>query len=143
MSNHFHILAKEIEEGGLSAFMQKVGTAHTMYFDKKYDKSGGLFQGTFKAKHVDNDRYLKYIYAYIHLNAVDLVEPGWRERGLRNVVRVNEHLKNYRYSSLPDYIGTSRREAKILKKGAFPKYFSSPKDIWLELSEWLNFDPEA
>ena len=78
MSNHLHLLMKEIIVNGISIFMQKLGTAHTMFFNKKYDRSGSLFQGPFKAKHINNDRYLKYIYAYIHLNQVDLIEPGWK-----------------------------------------------------------------
>ena len=114
-----------------------------MYFNKKYDRSGGLFQGTYKAKHIDNDRYLKYIYAYIHLNAVDLIEPRWKERGIRNINKINEHLKNYKFSSLPDFVGPGRIESKILNKELFPKYFESPRDIWNDLNDWLDYDPKA
>src|SRR3989338_5254383 len=50
MSNHFHLLLHEKEEGGISIFMQKLITAYTMYFNKKYERTGALFAGRFKAE---------------------------------------------------------------------------------------------
>lgn len=44
---------------------EKLLTAYAMYFNKKYDRIGPLFRGTFKAEHVDRDEYLKYLFAYI------------------------------------------------------------------------------
>lgn len=41
-----------------------------MYFNTKYERTGSLFEGKFKAEHLDSDRYLKYIFAYIHLNPI-------------------------------------------------------------------------
>ena len=61
MPNHFHLLVQEKEEGGISRFMQKVTTGYTMYFNERHGRSGGLFQGRFKATHANNDRYLKYL----------------------------------------------------------------------------------
>src|SRR3989344_2776781 len=43
MPNHFHLLIREVEEGGISKFMQKVTTGYTMYFNKRHDRSGSLF----------------------------------------------------------------------------------------------------
>lgn len=59
-------------------------TAYTMYFNKKYERTGSLFQGTFKAEHLDRDEYLKYIFTYIHLNPIKLIDPKWRENGIKN-----------------------------------------------------------
>src|SRR3989338_7110933 len=56
MPNHFHILVNEIIENGLSRFMEKLATGYSMYFNKKYERVGPLFQGRFKGEHVDNDR---------------------------------------------------------------------------------------
>ena len=78
MSNHFHLLVHERIENGISLFMQKLSTAYTMYFNKRYERSGALFQGRFKAKHLDSDNYLKYIFAYIHLNPVEIIDNGWK-----------------------------------------------------------------
>src|SRR3989344_7070503 len=51
MPNHFHLLLREKEEGGVSRFMQKMTTAYTMYFNKRYDRTGALLQGKFKSQH--------------------------------------------------------------------------------------------
>jgi len=82
MPNHFHLLVKEVIENGLSKFMEKLATGYSMYFNKKHERVGPLFQGRFKGEHVDNDKYLKYLYAYIHLNPVKLIEPNWKKEGI-------------------------------------------------------------
>ncbi len=64
MPNHFHVLICGKNDGDVSLFMQKLSTAYSMYFNKKYKRTGGLFEGTFKAKHADTDEYLKYLFAY-------------------------------------------------------------------------------
>ena len=69
MPNHFHILLTPAVEGGVHTFMQKLSTGYSMYFNKKYERTGVLFEGKFKARHADSDEYLKYLFAYIHLLA--------------------------------------------------------------------------
>ena len=105
MPNHFHLLLHEKDEGGISLFMQKLATGYSMYFNKKHERIGGLFEGTFRAEHADKDNYLKYLFAYIHLNPVKLIEPKWKEVGVTNVARVKKYLKEYKYSSYVDYLG--------------------------------------
>src|SRR6056297_96108 len=58
MPNHFHLLLSPLIDEGVSQFMRKLGTGYAMYFNKKYDRTGGLFEGKFKAKLADNDEYL-------------------------------------------------------------------------------------
>lgn len=140
MPNHFHILLKEKVDGGTSLFMQKLGTAYTMYFNAKYERTGALFEGRFKASHVDNDRYLKYLYAYIHLNPVKIVDEGWGNRKLLNKKKSQEHLAEYPFSSYLDYTGLSRPENVILSKEYFPKYFATATDFKRMIAEWLAFD---
>lgn len=55
MPNHFHILIKEIQDEGISKFMNKLSTSHSMYFNKKNSRTGALFEDTYKAIHLDND----------------------------------------------------------------------------------------
>jgi len=70
MPNHFHLLIKEKRAGGISEFMKKISTGYSMYFNKRYERTGRLFEGTFKSVHADSDEYLKYLFAYIHLNPI-------------------------------------------------------------------------
>lgn len=99
MPNHFHLLLQEITEGGISKFMQKLGTGYTMFFNEKYVRTGGLFQGTFKAVHIETDAQLRYILHYIHLNPTAL----YTEKS--EVHQKQLFLKQYKWSSFPDYTG--------------------------------------
>ncbi len=139
MPNHFHILITEKEEGGISKFMQKLSTAYVMYFNKKYIRNGGLFEGKFKSRYLDTDKYLKYIFSYIHLNILKLIQKDWKEIGIKNKLQTLEYLKNYQYSSYLDYIGKNRIQNNILNKKDFPKYFNSINDFNKEIFEWLAF----
>src|SRR3989344_8568343 len=64
MPNHFHLLITQTDKGSITRFMQKVSTGYSMYYNKKYQRSGALFEGKFKAEHADNDNYLKYLFSY-------------------------------------------------------------------------------
>ena len=142
MDNHFHILIKEIKEGGISVFMAKLTTGYSMYFNKLHGRVGPLFQSRFKASHADNDAYLQYLFAYIHLNPVKIIEPEWKEKGIQNQRAVEEYLKKYRYSSYEDYVGdanTSREEEMILDKEGFCEYFNSTKDFKDYLADCLAY----
>ena len=79
MPNHIHILVYEKIEKGISIYMLKLLTAYSMYFNLKYKRTGRLYESTFKSSHAGDDRYLKYLYAYIHLNPAKLIEKNWKE----------------------------------------------------------------
>ena len=66
--NHFHFILKQLIDRGVEKFMHRLGSGYTNYFNKKYQRSGSLFQGTFKANHIDSDEYLLYASAYVNLN---------------------------------------------------------------------------
>ncbi len=128
MPNHFHFVLKEIKENGISTFMQKVFTAYTMYFNKKNNRSGTLFAGPFKSKHVADDEYLKHLISYMHLNAAELFEPQWKQ-GVANTAQLEKQLLNYRFSSLPDFLNNKRLERKILGDSIFTYFDSIPTII--------------
>jgi len=141
MPNHFHILITPLSEDGMSRFMQKLSTAYVMYFNRKYKRTGSLFQGKFKAEHVDNDVYLKYIFSYIHLNPVKLIQKDWKQVGLKDKQKAFSYLTDYYYSSFKDYLDEIRVECVILSKGDFPDYFMSKKGFIKEISTWINYKP--
>lgn len=134
MPNHFHILIHEKTKNGISTFMKKLSTAYAMYFNNKYERSGVLFQGRFKTEHINNDRYFKYLYAYIHLNPIKLKKLKWRELkklGLRHEL---EFAKDYHYSSLHEYINNKH---KVVNPSSFPNYFPKIQDHLDDLLEWI------
>lgn len=140
MPNHFHILVTETTEKGISKFMQKLSTAYSMYYNKKYKRSGGLFEGKFKSQHIDNDRYFKYIYSYIHLNPIKLIQKDWKERGIKNKKEAIEFLNKYVYSSYKDYIEEKRIQSKILNIKSYPTYFANKTIFDKEIFEWLSYN---
>mgnify|MGYP002083452786 CR=1 FL=1 len=142
MPNHFHLLIREREEGGISKFMQKLQTGYTMYFNIRHERTGALFQGKFKATHVADDRYLQYLVSYIHLNPVKLIDPTWKETGIQNRQKAEKYLETYRYSSYLDYLGPKRRENILLSMDQLPEYFSSGMDFKSFVTEWLTYKPE-
>ncbi|MEK7114010.1 MAG: transposase [Patescibacteria group bacterium] len=139
MPNHFHLLIRELEDGGISKFMQKLTTGYTMYFNKRHDRNGSLFQGRFKATHVEDDRYMRYLISYIHLNPVKLIDPKWKETGIANRMHAEKYLETYTYSSYLDYLGKKRLEEMILSRKALPEYFSSGSDFKNFVTEWLTY----
>ncbi len=118
MPNHFHILLREKSEGGISRFMQKVGTAYAKYFNEKEERIGGLFVKPFRSKHIDSDAYLNRIIPYIHLNPAELYESGWKDGEVRDMHRLEKRLMEYHYSSLQDFEGAERPEHAILDLAA-------------------------
>ena len=139
MPNHFHILITPLSEDGLSKFMQKLSTAYSMYFNETHQRMGGLFEGKFKSQHMDNDKQLKYIFSYIHLNPIKLINSRWKEIGIRNLETAFKYLNSYQYSSFLDYVGNNRLEKMILKLSDFPNYFPSKNSFKKEITEWLTY----
>ena len=95
MSNHFHLLVQNLEDGITSAYMHRVLTAYSKYFNAKYNKKGHVFEGPFKAVHVKNNNQLLHLSAYIHKNPKEIKTWG-------------KNYDKYPYSSYQDYIGLNR-----------------------------------
>lgn len=70
MPNHFHLLATPADEEGLAHMMQKVGRLYVPWFNQKYGRTGGLFQGRFRTSLVEADRYFLACSRYLELNPV-------------------------------------------------------------------------
>lgn len=66
--NHFHLILKQLKDKGISIFMHRVSTSYTNYFNKKYERSGVLFQGVFQKIHIDNEKYLLWLIGYVNGN---------------------------------------------------------------------------
>lgn len=134
MPNHFHILATPLIKDGISKFMLKLQTGYSMYFNTKNERSGSLFQGPFKSIHADNDRYLEYLFSYIHLNPAKLKEPKWKER-IRSKGGLMKYVETYPYSSYSAYLNDSH---SITDPTKFPDYFSSKDEVASHITDWLT-----
>ncbi len=92
MPNHYHLTIKQLVKDGVSDFMHRIGTAYTKYFNILQDRSGRLFEGTFKAVQVESEEQLIHLTRYQHINphSLDLTP---------------KEIVNYPWSSLPTYLG--------------------------------------
>lgn len=141
MSNHFHILVREKEEGGISKYMLKLMTGYSMYFNKKYKRTGSLFEGKFKSKHIGKDNYFNYLFSYIHLNPIKLIQSDWKENGIKNQKEAISYLADFPYSSFQDFFGFSRKEGGIINRNSLSESFKC--DNVSEIFEWIKNFPQV
>ena len=66
--NHYHMILQQCVDRGIAEFMRRVNGGYTLYFNQKHKRSGSLFQGTFKSKHIHDNDYLLHLSAYVNLN---------------------------------------------------------------------------
>jgi putative transposase len=76
MPNHFHLILSPKTEQGISNFMHKLGTAFGRFFNEKYNRTGRLFEGPFKAKLIDNKSYFFYLTLYLHVINPEELQPN-------------------------------------------------------------------
>ncbi len=69
MSNHVHLLIRERKES-IGDSIKRIGVAYARYYNKKYDRSGHLFQDRFLSEPVNNIEYFMTLMRYIHQNPV-------------------------------------------------------------------------
>jgi putative transposase len=104
--NHYHILMRQKRESGIERFMHKIGTSYTNYFNKRYDRTGALFQGRFKSAHIKSNDKLLYLSVYVNCN-----------------IEVHGHgnASGYKWCSFPSYLG--KKSGDIVKKELVMKQF--------------------
>jgi len=121
MPNHFHILAKQIRDNGISTFLSKLSNSYTKYFNTRYKRVGPLFQGSFKAVRIENDDQLLHVSRYIHLNPL--------------IDYLTRNLRMYPYSSYPEFLdvtkGFSQKDVilnNFSKRSSYEKFVLNQED---------------
>lgn len=95
MPNHFHLLLRQEDDGGISKYLADFQNSFTKYFDAKHKRSGALFDRQFKAVHVESENQLLHLTRYIHLNPYS------------SGIVTKDQITHYPYSSLPEYLSGS------------------------------------
>lgn len=140
MPNHFHLILKQLVENGISMFMHKMGTGYTNFFNKRYERSGALFQGPFKAVYVKTDEQMMQLCRYIHLNPASIFQPKWKEEGIKNLEETASFLKKYKWSSYLDYVGIKNYPSLLNKEFIMKSYFVGEQDYEKFVISGLNED---
>ncbi len=139
MPNHFHLVLEQLVDNGISAFMHKLSTAYVMAFNKKHERTGRLFEGSFKTRFIKDDTYLLYLSKYIHLNPVSIIDPRWKERGVNDWEKINKYLESYRWSSYMDYVDI-KNFPSIINKGFLRQYYFNGKQYKDFINSYLTDD---
>ena len=91
MPNHYHFLLRQDSDIPISTFIQRIFNSYTKAYNKKYERSGTLFEGRFKAIHVDKEGYLLHLCKYIHANPVKAL--------------LVEAPEEWEFSNYPEWVG--------------------------------------
>ena len=119
MPNHFHIYITGSKSSrskasgkndSISIFLQKLSTAYAKYFNTKYKRTGSLFEGKFKAVHIKDDIQAKYLFSYIHLNPIKLIQSDWKENGIKDPQKAFQFLDSYKWNSFNYFKGKKLSE---------------------------------
>jgi len=110
MPNHIHMLIYQRQPHAMAQFMRSLLTSYVGYFNKKYKRSGSLFESKYKASMIENEPYLQHITRYIHMNP--------------------KHWLTYEWSSLPYYL--QQAEVSWVRPKRVLSQFATP-------AEYLNF----
>lgn len=128
MPNHFHMLIYQDSPEAMTRLMRKVATAYSVYFNRKYRRSGRLFQGPYRAKKITSESYFLHITRYIHLNPKDYLGWEWSSLdvflGYRNFLWVH-----------PGKVMSMSREQYLTYLEDYTDYAKSLKDLRSELAD--------
>jgi len=108
MTNHVH-LHMETTATEIGQTMKLVNMQYAVYFNKKYQLTGHLFQDRFRSELVNKDSHNLEINRYIHLNPVR--------------AKIVDKPENYPWSSYRAYLGTS--EDDLVSKSKILGYFQN------------------
>ncbi len=96
MPNHFHLLLTPRLDNGVGKLMQYVGRYYVQYFNGRYDRTGTLWEGRYRATLLDPKTYLLPVCHYVESNPVraGLVERvsdyAWSSHGvMRRAARIH------------------------------------------------------
>jgi hypothetical protein len=92
MSNHIHLLLREIKEK-LSEYLKRISSSYVYWYNNKYERCGHLFQDRFKSEPVENDKYFLTVLRYIHQNPIKAA--------------IIDSMESYRWSSYNEYLNHS------------------------------------
>lgn len=117
MDNHYHLLV-ELQEANLSQAMQWLNVSYSVWFNRRHQRSGHLFQGRFKSVVVSREEWGLGLSRYLHLNPVRVAALGQSKaqrrqsrqgiKGRPDPAQLRQRLavlRQYRWSSYRAYIG--------------------------------------
>lgn len=137
MNNHYHLLVSEKVGNGISLFMHKMNMGYTKYFNKRYERSGVLWQGKHRKVLIERDAHFLYIPFYIHLNPLDYTHPEWRKGEVQDIAGALVALQNYRWSSHLDYFGRHNFPS-VIQRNEISHVLGTPDEYERTITEIIS-----
>lgn len=125
MPNHYHLILNE-GENVISSIMQSINTTYAIYFNKKHDRVGHLFQGRFRSKAIEDESYFLTAVRYVHNNPVSA-----------NLVN---DIYRYRWSSYRSYLQINDKDKLIERRFLLNMISTSPEKA---IREFVNFSKQV
>jgi len=101
MPTHLHLIMQQLEEEGISRYMNLVLKSYSKYFNTKHKRKGPLWEGRFKSILVEDDEQFLHLTRYIHLNPVS--------------ASLVSDPKNWEFSSYKEYTNSAKKRVCDLK----------------------------
>lgn len=138
MPNHFHIIAKQLVDGGMAKFMQRLCISYAKYFNIKNNRRGALFISKYKSIHVKKDSQMRHLITYVHANPLDLIMPQWRLGKIKNLKKAKEFLEDYKWSSYPLYAKDEGLDLilQIITKKMVDVFYPKKQDHFEDIRLW-------
>ena len=102
MSNHVHMLVHEKNED-IPQIMKRIGSSYAWWYNRKYQRTGHVFQGRYGSECVEDDGYLLTVIKYIHRNPVQ--------------ARMVSEPEDYHWSSIHAYYGNPEYPTRLTDTG--------------------------
>jgi len=126
MTNHVHLLISENTDS-ISRIMSRIGTRYAYWYNRKYGRSGHVFQGRYGSECVEDDSYLLTVVRYIHNNPV---KAG-----------IVQRPEDYKWSSIHSYYGEREYPLGFTEPGmVLSKFHEQPEKAMAEFREFMVED---
>ncbi len=118
MENHVHLLLYDPERQ-VPVMMKKLGVSYSRFFNKKYERTGHLFQDRYRSENVENDAYLLTVFRYILRNPekagiCKASEYRWSSYGL--------------YGDKRSFVDTGMLEGMLGEKDKYAEWIAEKND---------------
>lgn len=123
MPNHYHLILKQNSEHPLSKCIQHTFNSYTKAINKRYRRSGTLFEGKYKAREIYDTRTILEVSRYVHRNPLD--------GGLV------KNIEDWKYSNYHEWI--SSRNGSLCDKKFIKAHFPNPDDYKKYVLDYYSF----
>lgn len=153
MTNHYHLLI-ETKESNISEAMKKLNSLYSIYFNKKYKRSGHLWQGRFASYYLYDDVHFWYVAKYIERNPIKakMVKQidhykyqsffQWKYKLQHYPLITNSKIFDMTFTEYEEFINSEIQEEILEKIYMTPKYIKKDgkmKILYKRLEAFFDF----